>query len=59
MPTLPGGITFEQMVVTVANNDTAINNELTTQATQGWIAWQFILNGANMTIAFSRTVVPT
>lgn len=59
MPIFPGGTEFEQKVVTVANVDATINLEIETQAQVGWIASQFILNGSNMTIVFTRTIVQT
>lgn len=56
MPELVTGITYEQKVKTVANNDTDINNEITTQAEDGWVLNQIILSGSNVILLFSRQV---
>lgn len=58
MATLSGGATFEQKVVTVVNDDTTINNEITTQAIDNWIVGQIILSGSNVILFFSRTTIP-
>jgi len=56
MPELIPGYNTEQKVVTVANNDTAINTEITTQANDDWVVSSLTLSGTNMVILFSRTI---
>lgn len=57
MPEIVPGYNTEQKVITVANNDTAINAELTTQAVDSWIATLFTVSGSDVIILFSRNVV--
>ena len=57
MPELITGYNTEQKVVTVANNDSAINAQLTTEATDDWIATLFTVSGSDVIILFSRNVV--
>lgn len=56
MPTLVPGFTYEQKVVTVANNDTAINAEITTQAADDWVVTNIFISGSDVIILFSRNV---
>lgn len=50
------GFTTEQKTVTVANNDTAINAEITTQAADSWQVSGLVLSGSDMVILFIRTI---
>lgn len=50
------GYNTEQKVVTVSNDDTSINTELTTQAVDNWIAVLFTVSGGNVIILFNRNV---
>jgi len=54
MPTLPGGATYEYKQVTVTKDDTAVNNEITTQGLDNWFVQFMILDGSNMIILFQR-----
>lgn len=56
MPEIISGINTEQKVVTVSNNDEAINAELTTQGADGWLASQLTISGSDVIILFSRNV---
>jgi hypothetical protein len=47
---------IEQKVITVANNDGAINTEITTQSADGWLVGSITLSGTDVIILFSRTV---
>lgn len=56
MPEIIPGYDTQQKVVTVANNDTAINNEITTQAVDGWTVVFLTVSGSDMVITFSRNL---
>lgn len=56
MPEVIPGINTQQKVVTVANNDEAINTEIETQGEDGWLAGLLTPNGSNIIILFSRNV---
>lgn len=56
MPEIVPGYNTEQKVVTVVNNDTDINAELTTQAVDSWIATLFTVSGSDVIILFTRNV---
>lgn len=56
MPEIVSGIDTQQKTVTVANNDTAINAELTAQAVDGWLASLFTPSGTDVIILFTRNV---
>lgn len=56
MPEIATGITYEQKVVTVANNDTDINTEITTQAADSWILNQITISGSDVILLFSRSI---
>lgn len=51
------GLTIEQKVVTVANNETGINTEIATQAADGWIVGSITISGSDVIILFTRTVI--
>lgn len=53
----PPGLTIEQKVVRVADNDTAINAEITTQSAADWILQEMMLSGSDMVLLFNRTTV--
>lgn len=53
----PPGLTIEQKVVRVADNDVDINAEITTQSADDWILQDMMLSGANMVLLFNRTTV--
>jgi hypothetical protein len=53
----PPGLTIEQKVIRVADNDTAINAEITTQSADDWILQEIVISGANMVLLFNRTTV--
>lgn len=54
MPELIEGILYEQKVSTVANNDTAMNDEITLQAADDWVLSQIIISGSDAILLFSR-----
>lgn len=54
MPDLITGISYEQKVQTVANNDTDINTAITTQGADNWVVSQLIISGTDVIILFSR-----
>jgi hypothetical protein len=55
MAELIPGITYEQKIVTVAGySDLAVNTEIDTQATAGWVVSQLIPNGSDLILLFSR-----
>lgn len=56
MPELIPGYLTEQKTITVANNDTDINAEITTQAVDTWTVSSMILSGSDMVILFTRTL---
>lgn len=56
MPSLIPGFTYEQKVSTVANNDTAINAEITTQAADDWTVSNIVVSGSDVIILFQRNV---
>jgi hypothetical protein len=56
MPVLVTGYTYEQKVVTVSNNDTAINAEIDTQAPGDWVLNQITISGTDAILLFSRNV---
>jgi hypothetical protein len=56
MPVLVTGYTYEQKVVTVANDDTAMNAEITTQAADDWTLSQITISGSDAILLFSRNV---
>lgn len=56
MPEIVPGYTTEQKVVTVANNDTAMNNEITTQDADNWLVVSLTLSGTDIIILFTRTI---
>lgn len=56
MPVLIPGQLTEQKVVTVANNDTAINAEISTQDLNSWSVSQIIVSGSDVIILFTRTL---
>jgi hypothetical protein len=56
MPVLVEGYTYEQKVVTVANTDTAINDEIDTQAEDDWIVTLLTISGSDVILLFSRQV---
>lgn len=56
MPSIIPGYITEQKVVTVSNNDSDINTELTTQGLDTWLATSFFANGSDITILFTRTI---
>lgn len=55
MPEIITGQNTEQKVVTVANNDTDINAEITAQAADKWLASLFTPSGTDVIILFMRT----
>lgn len=59
MPTI-NGILIENKVVTVANNDTDINNEITAQSDLGWLVVSLTISGTDVIILFTKqsTVAP-
>ena len=57
MPEIAPGYNTEQKTVTVPNNDTDINAEITTQAVDGWLASLFTVSGADVIILFTRNTV--
>ena len=59
MPDTYLGNTTDQKVVTVANNDSAINAELAAQKPDGWLASLFTVSGSDVIILFTRTFVTT
>lgn len=59
MPIIIPGIDTQQLVVTVANNDTDINNEIAAQALNDYLLSSMYPNGANMTLLFQRNVPVT
>lgn len=52
------GFATEQKVVTVANNDSAINAEITTQSGDDWLMEDLFIypDGTNVILSFVRTV---
>lgn len=56
MATIIPGYSTEQVVSTIANNDTAMNTEIASKAVDGWIAASLTLSGANVIILFTRTI---
>ena len=50
---------IEQKVSTVANNDTAINAAITTEAATNWVVSFMTVSGANMVILFQRIIPAT
>jgi hypothetical protein len=56
MPEVVPGYTTEQKTVTVANNDTDMNVEITAQTEDSWIVVSLTLSGTDMVILFTRTV---
>ena len=60
MPVLPGGTTIEQKVVTVTNDDTTINTEITTQGSDQWIFGGIVIwsDNSKVILLFSRTNPP-
>ncbi len=56
MPNLVNGYLTEQKVVTVAGADeTAINTEITTQASDSWLLQNIFFNGSDAILLFQRT----
>lgn len=55
MPEIVPGYTTENKTVTVPNNDTDINAEITNQAADGWVSVQLTISGSDMIILFTRT----
>lgn len=55
MPTTIQGYTTEFQVKRVADNDTDINNEITTQGVDNWLVVSLTLSGTDMVILFTRT----
>lgn len=53
----PPGLTIEQKVIRVADNDAAINAEITTQSADDWILQEMVISGGNMVLLFNRTTV--
>jgi ABC-type transporter MlaC component len=59
MPELIPGYNFEQKVSRVADNDTAINAEITAQGEDvdgGWTVSDLIVSGTDMVILFQRQI---
>lgn len=56
MPELITGITYEQKVVTVTNDDTSMNGEITTQAVDDWVLQNLVVSGTDVILVFSRQV---
>jgi len=53
MPTI-NGITIESKVVTVANNDTDINNAIETQGADNWLVASVTVSGTDVILLFTR-----
>lgn len=53
------GYILEQKVVTVANNDSAINTEIDTQGAEdlAWVVTNLFISGSDVIILFARQVV--
>lgn len=56
MPELITGFTYEQKVVTVTNDDTSMNGEITTQAVDDWVLQNLVVSGTDVILVFSRQV---
>lgn len=56
MPELIPGIEYEQKVITVTNDDTSMNGEITTQAADNWVLQNLVLSGTDVILIFSRQV---
>lgn len=52
-------MTIEQKVVTVENDDTAMNDEITTQSVDGWVLFSLTLSDVNVILLFNKTTIPT
>lgn len=50
------GFTTNFKTVTVSNNDSAINAEITTQDADNWLVVSLTLSGSDMVILFTRTI---
>lgn len=50
-------MTIEQKVVTVANNDTDMNNEIATQAADGYILLSITLSNLDVIMLFNKTSI--
>lgn len=48
-------MTITQKVVTVANNDTDINAEITAQNADGWVIGWMILSGTDVILLLTKT----
>lgn len=56
MPELIQGYNTEHKVVTVANNDGAINASITAEAIDMWVPASLILSGTDVIILYTRTI---
>lgn len=52
-------LSIEQKIVTVSNNDVAVNAEIATQAASDWMVALIILSGLNVILLFTRPAVAT
>lgn len=57
MAEITPGYLLEQKVSTISNNDTDINAEITTQASDGWVVSTIILSGTDVIILFTRQTI--